>query len=160
MPTSDTAFAKVEDAFAEVLRADPDLAGYAIVTERSVDIAAEDNDYDQQIAVSTIAIDHDISDETSQTLHRATIVFEVTAKGPANGMSLGRANMVVIAEIIAALAADRTLGGRLQDWQETDTAGVSGNGKDVSAASLHVRAEFYTSRTDWFTLLGQGGATF
>ena len=159
MSSPDTAFAKVEDAFADPLRDYPDLAGYGVVTERSVDIAGEE-DFDQQIAIFTVHLDHELADENNQTLHTATIAFEVTARGPANGMSLGRTNLTVIAHIIAALSDDRTLGGRLLDWQEIDTAGAAGNGKDVSAASLQIRAQFFTSRTDWFTLLGQGGATF
>jgi len=154
----DTAFAKVENAFAEALRTWPDLAGYTVVTDRSVDIAPEDNETDKQIAIYTAALAHDNSDEHGQTVHAAMIEFEVTSSAP--GLGLGSANLETIALIVAALSQDRTLGGRLQDWQEIDTVSPATNGKDVSAASLQIRAQFFTSRTDWFTLLGQGGLTF
>lgn len=155
---SDTAFAKVEDAFADALRQWPTLSGWSIVTERSTAVAADDDEPAPEVAIYTVALSHDNSDEHGQTQHTATIEFEVTSRGP--GIGLGRANLDTIAHIVAALGQDRSMGGRIEDWQEIDTARPAANGKDLSTASLQISATFYTSRTDWFTLIGQGGATF
>lgn len=160
MSISETAFEKVEDAFADMLREWPALAGVSIITEQSIDIASEDDGYDQQIVVFTTNLSQDNSDEHGQTEHTATIEFEVTTSAPTETVGLGRANLRLIADIVECIAQDRTLGGRINDWQEIDIARPATNGKDVSAASLQIRATFFTSRTDWKTLLGQGGLTF
>ena len=53
-----------------------------------------------------------------------------------------------------------SLGGRLLDLQEIDIAGTQAEGKDVDSASVQYRAQYFTPRDDWFTILGQGGAEF
>jgi hypothetical protein len=155
---SETAFAKVEDAFADLLRASSDLSGTLIVTEQSADQAVDEDGYAQTITIYTVALNHDNAPEHGQTLHTADLDFEVTSRIP--GAGLGRANLLTIARIVAALSGDRELGGRIEDWQEIDTATPNATGKDVAGASLRIRATFYTSRTDWTVLVGQGGTLF
>jgi len=154
----DPAIAKVEDAFKALLQAWPALWGWTIVTDQSSDVALEEGS-DKQVLIYTTTYSVDQSDEQHQTIHDATIEFEVVSQSPATG-TISRTNHAAIANIIGALASDRTLGGRLLDVQEIDVAPASPNGRDVGNASLQCRVQFFTSRSDWFTILGQGGATF
>ena len=74
--------------------------------------------------------------------------------------TISRQNLTAIAQAHAALAADRTLGGMIEDLQEQDIAPVEGQGKDIHGSSPQYQVTFYTPRDDWFTIVGAGGATF
>jgi hypothetical protein len=154
----DTAFAKIEDAVAAVIGplcadAQP-LTGWTVVTEQSADEAVEGL---KQIVIFTRAADPEQADELGQTFWRQTVELEFI-EGPQVSGGISRACLEAMANAHAALAQDRTVGGRLQDLQEIDLAGTQEEGKDVFAASLQYRAEFYTPRDDWFTIIGQPGA--
>jgi hypothetical protein len=62
---------------------------------------------------------------------------------------------VVSANIVAAVHADRTLGGRLQDLEE---AGIQAGGSDLTDLRNDVlvyQATFFVPRGDMFTIIGQ-----
>lgn len=155
---ADAAIAKVEDALADRIRTWPALSIFTVMVDESEDIAVE-ADPEKVIRISTVAYDVDQSDEQGQTLHNATIECEVVNGTQAFG-TISRANQAAIAHMVAAIASDRTLGGRVEDIQENDVAPSNAIGKDVSAASLQIRLQFYTARDDWFTIIGVGGQTF
>lgn len=155
---SDPAIAKVEDALAAVLAAHPALAGRRIITDRSADVALDQYDGDA-ITVSTAAYSFEVSDENWTTLHTALVDFESVSRTQVVG-TISRANHRTLAHIMAALAADRTLGGMVQDIQEIDVAPAGANGKDAGTASLQCSVQFFTPRDDWFTILGHSGAEF
>lgn len=156
----DPVTAKVEDAVAAVLAGvtgvGGTLAGWTVLTQHSADQAV---DAAKAIVVYTASASMDQSDEQGQTLWDQTLELEFINEKQASG-SISRANQVAIANAHAALAANRTLGGRLHDLQEIDIAGVQAEGKDVDSASLQYRAQFFTPRDDWFTILGQNGVSF
>lgn len=156
----DPATAKVEDAVAAVIEPLTEegeaLDGWTLVTEHSADETVE---AEKSIVIYTRAADLELAEELGQTFWRQTLEIEFISGPPASG-SISRVNQAAMAHAHAALAADRTLGGMLQDLQEIDIAGVQAEGKDMDAASLQYRAEYYTPRDDWFTILGQGGAEF
>lgn len=153
----DSALTKVEDALKAALEAYGDLSAYTVLTDQPVDVAIEEDQL-PAILIRTVAYEFDQADEQNQTLHTATIEFEIVTKSPA--LVISRANHTAAGHILAAIAADRTLGGRLHDIQENDLAPADANGKDAGAASLQFIAEFFTARDDWFTIIGQSGLTF
>lgn len=155
---ADPAIAKVEDALAAQLAAWPALSAYSILTDASDDIAVE-AEVDKVIRIYTVAYSVDQSDEQWQTLHTATIEFEVVSVTQSVG-TISRACQTAIAHIIGAIASDRTVGGRLQDIQEVDVASAGATGKDADSASLQTTVTFFTPRDDWFTIVGMGGTLF
>jgi hypothetical protein len=156
----DTAFAKVEDAAAAALAplvgTGQPLAGWTVLTQHSADEAVEDV---RRIVIFTRAAQPEQAEELGSTFWQQTLEVEFV-EGPQETGGISRACLEAMAAAHAAFAADRTLGGRLQDLQEIDIAGTQEAGRDVFAASLQYRAEFYTPRDDWFTILGQAGVNF
>lgn len=138
---------QVEDRIAAVLLAWPALAGKAIGVVGSQDIAIDELD----IAIATAAYGFEVADENNQTLHSADIDVESITHGPAAGF-IARANREVLAEALAAIAADRSLGIGIQDIQEIDIASADGRGRDVDASSVRFRVLWFTPRDDWFTI--------
>lgn len=155
---ADPAIAKVGDALGAQILAWPALSVFTVKVDESEDIAVEAG-LDKIIRISTTAYQVDQSDEQNQTIHTATFDCEVINGTQAFG-TISRANQEAVAHIVAAIASDRTLGGRVEDIQEIDVAPAGAIGKDVSAASLQIRLQFYTARDDWFTIIGVGGQTF
>lgn len=154
----DTALTKVENALAAQLGAWPALASYIIQVDGSADVAVE-AETDKVIRIYTTALGVDQADEQNQTIHTATIDFEAVSTAQISG-SISRACQETIAHIVAAIASDRTVGGRLQDIQEVDVASVGATGMDTDSASLQTTVTFFTPRDDWFTIVGVGGTLF
>jgi hypothetical protein len=152
------AISKVEDALAATLSAYAPLAGIAVVTDRSIAEAAA-LDSAREIVIYTTGYQTDQADEPGQTIHTATIEFVISSDQATVGI-ISRDNHAIVANIIGAIGADRSVGGRLQDIQELNVAGAAANGKDVSAVSIAFQATFFTSRSDWFHILGPGGQVF
>lgn len=149
------AISKVEDRLGEVIAAYPALAGYTV----QADAAPNDASDAMTIVIYTTGYQMHQSDEQGQTRHAATMEFEVIS-GPSTFGSVSRQNQVAFAHIIAAIAADRSLGGMVEDIQEVDVAPVEQNGRDHAGASLQTAITFYTPRDDWFTVIGVGGALY
>lgn len=154
----DPAIAKVEDAIAAQIAAWPALTGYAVVTGQSADEALDEGT-DKTILISTAAYSFDVADENWMTIHTALIEVESVSQFQAVG-TISRANQTVLAHVLAAVAADRSAGGRLQDIQEIDVAPSAAIGKDVGSASLQFRVLFFTPRGDHFTINGPTGVNF
>lgn len=155
---TDTCWDKVEDGVVAVLSSAPSLIDWNVVAGESADIAT-DLDDGRHILVWTVAASMDQFDEQDQSIHSQTIEIEFVSDGGAIG-TLNRANKQGIALAHAALAADRTLGGMLQDLQEIDIAPARPEGKDSNGASVQYAVTFFTRRDDWFAIIGAGGAVF
>lgn len=93
------------------------------------------------------------------TLHTATIQVDFQS-GNTAGETIDGTNQIAIAQFIAAIGADRTLGGMLQTIEEQDASGSEQSGADVGCAILTLQALFFTHRGDFFTIVGQSGETF
>lgn len=158
-----TCWDKIEDAIKAVLESitgsGQGLEGWTVVADASTDEAVDCEDGAKVIRIWTTATPMDQSDEQGQTIHTPTIELEFTSGGGLPGV-INRTNRAAAASAHGALAADRTLGGRLQDLQETDLAPAMAEGKDTNAASLQYAASFFTPRDDWTTIKGVGGADF
>ena len=148
---SEHALTQVEDALAAILTAYGALAGQTVLTAESADIAIEDLTL-PALLITTTAYSFEVADENWQTIHTATIEVEAISKTPATA-TISRANRNTLAHVLAAIAANRTLGLGIQDIQEDDIAPVEPRGKDVDAASLQFRVQFFTSRSNWFTIV-------
>lgn len=160
MPSSTVCTGKVEDAVKAVLEAiagaSEPLDGWTILTEQSKDEAV---DTDKVAVIYTSACEMAQSDEQGQTLWTQTLDIEFI-DGPQTSGSITRAAITAMAHVHAALAADRSLGGMLQDMQEQDIAGTQAEGKDVAGSSLRYQVQFFTARDNWFVILGAAGAQF
>ena len=58
-----------------------------------------------------------------------------------------------VAHVVAAVAADRSLGIKLQDIQESDIAPTEPRGKDVDSASVSFTVQWFTPLGDHFTII-------
>lgn len=154
----DAAISKVEDAIAAQIAAYGSLTGWTVIADQSDDISLAEGS-DKTILLRTLEHKHVQSDELNQTLHTAIIEIEAVQQMQTSG-SISRANRTALAHVLAAIAADRTIGGRMQDIQEMDSAPAGATGVDVAGASIQFVAEFFTPRGDWFTILGQAGQQF
>lgn len=148
----DTAIAQVEDALAAQIGAKAELAAYTVRTDGSRDIAMDTDEDGDIINIYTAAYSVDQSDEQHSSFHTATIEVEVVSRTPTIG-TISRASHTALAYVMQAVAADRSLGGLIHDIQEVDVAPAGANGRDVGSASLQFQVQFYTSRSDWFTIL-------
>jgi hypothetical protein len=145
------AVVQVGEMIARALAAWPPLSTFTVVYEQSAEVAAEESDGDL-IRLWLVAHQLGIPPEQWTTLHLPIFEIEAVTRD-ADAGSLTRGGLNAIAEVVAALSVDRSLGGRLQDLQEVDVGSTVPNGRNVAAPSLQIRAEFYTSRADWFTIL-------
>lgn len=153
-----TAESKVENAIAAALEAYAPLSDWTVLVDQPLDVSLEDGQLPALI-VRTLNTEHDNSFEPgAQTLHDGRIDIEAVVAEP--GVSNAKRAKEGLAHCLAALAEDRTLGGMLQDLQEVDSANTDAQQRDVGAVSLQWNAQYLTSRSNWFIVLGLGGATF
>lgn len=145
------AIAKLEEAARDCLAAWPDLAGWAVLTETTTDVALAEEDGDA-ITIYTVGWQPDDDLMQGQTRHVVTLAFETASRGSATA-SIDRASQVAFARMVAAFHASDNLAGMVEDIQSIDVGTVQ-NGKDVGGASLHIRFTFYTPLGDWFTIVG------
>lgn len=143
------ALTQVEELLADAVRNGPGLGAKTVLTDVSKDIAPDEPN--NLIRIWTVQASFEQSTMNGATEWAAIIEFEVTATTQVAG-TISAENRDTLARIMGALAADRTLGGQIQDIQEIDIASVAPNGIDLGKASLQCRVEFYTPRDDWFTL--------
>ena len=148
---SDHALTQVEDALAAILGAYGALSAQTVLVAESADIAIEEIAL-PALLITTTAYSFEVADESWQTIHTATIEVEAISTTPA-AATISRVNRNTLAHVLAAIAANRTLGLGIQDIQEDDIAPVEPRGKDVDAASLQFRVQFFTSRSNWFTIV-------
>lgn len=158
----DAAIVKVEDAFANLLRAATDagrpLEGWTVITAQSTDEKIEPDKW-PALPIYTTAYEVEPFDGQDEHLHTATLEFEFISGKSALG-PISRRNQNAIATAQGVIARDRVLGGMLQLCEEVDVAPATPNGKDVGSASIQYRVQFITPRDDWFTIRGQGGTDF
>ena len=157
----DTCWDKVDDALKATIlpltEAGKPLEGWNIVVNPSASISQSDED--KTIVLWPLPPELEQSEEQHQTLHRYTVDIEFIV-GQTSSSVLTRTIRAAMAHVHAALAADRTLGGMLHYLQEEDIAPAVPEQADVHGASVQYIIEFYTARDDWFTIVGQGGASF
>ncbi|KPL67412.1 hypothetical protein SZ64_04405 [Erythrobacter sp. SG61-1L] len=154
----DEAVSKVEAAAAEVLRDYAALSAWSILTDQPIDVAIEGDDI-LALVIRTMGPDYDNSFEPgAQTLNTLTLDVEAVAREA--GVIKAKRAREGLAHALTALAADRTLGGMLQDMQEIDAATGDGQRRDISAISLQFRLQYLTARGNPFTILGHAGASF
>lgn len=154
----DTAIAKVEDALKAVLSDYSELSDYKVFAGRDTSEAFDSSEL-PVLNIYTESQQYGPGEEQGQTIHNCLINFEVLENDLTAGV-MTRTIQTAVAHIIAALAADRTLGNRLQDLQELDVAPPTDTGRDVAGASLQYAVQFYTPRDDHFVIVGAGGQTF
>lgn len=71
--------------------------------------------------------------------------------------SIARKQQETIALIVAALAADPTLGGRVQTMEPQSSSSPDANVTDIGAVTLTIRIDYFTPRGDFNTIIGQSG---
>lgn len=151
MPEQINVFSQVGALYAECLRNYEPLENFTIVHEESEDEASQSQDGDT-IRVDFLGDDPRVALGQGHTDHFAIYEFTIVTRTASSGI-LSRDACDAIAHIIAAISADRSMGGRLGDTQEVDLGSTEPNGTDANGISIRFRAEFTTSRDDWFTLI-------
>lgn len=154
----DPAIGKVEDALKAVLDDYTALDDYTKYTALDQSEALNVSDL-PAIVIFTVSQSFDLDGEQHQTTNDCLINFEILEKGMSAGV-LTRSLQTAAGHIMTALAADRTLGGRLQELEERDLAPPNDTGRDIAGASLQYSVQFFTSREDPFTIVGHGQLTF
>lgn len=156
----ETAVEKVEDTFkalADTLTGSgQSLEGWATEVDRSRDDAIDPDT--NTLVISTTALSMRQFEELNQTEVTQVVEFEFISGGAAPG-TLRRTNLRAAAAYHAAIAADRTLGGMLQDVQETDIVPADIGGADVNGVSVQYQVTYFIAQDDWLTIYGHG-ATF
>lgn len=153
-----TAQVKIEQAVAEIIEEYPALAGWMLLTDQPIDVAIEGDDI-QCLVLRSFGPEFDHSFEPgAQVLNVLTIDVEAIVRETCNIKD--RRAKEGLAHVQAALAADRTLGNRLQDLMEQDVAPGDGQRRDIGAVSMQWRAEYLTAPNDPFTIYGHAGMAF
>jgi hypothetical protein len=145
------AIAQVEDLLRDLLAPYPGLTGWAVVTDTTLDEALRE-DQDKRLLIYTVQYLTVCDFESGQTEHHATIEFEAISRTPTAG-TINRTNHAALAQVVGAIAPDRTLGQKIQWIEEKDVAPAAARGKDVNSTSLQMEATFLTPHDDWFTLV-------
>lgn len=148
---SDDAIGQILDAFSLMMKALPALAGEDVFTDRSPEEAIENEEIPCWVIYSE-AWDFDDAPMQGQTTHTALLNFE-RIETSANVGLVSRANRNAIAHLIAGIAADPTLGGRLEDCRPLNVAPPMDNGKSIGGASLQIAIRFFTPLGDHFTIV-------
>lgn len=159
----ETCFEKIElwlAAIAEGLTdAGEALEGWTVATNQSRDQAL-DVDGAKVVVIATSAPPQIAQfEEYNQNIVTQIVLVEfVSGNAPAG--TLRPENLIAAAAYHAALAADRTLGGKVQDIFEDGPAPGDTEGRDRSALTAQYTVTYFIPRDDWHTVLGEGGATF
>jgi hypothetical protein len=151
VPERVNVFTQVGALIAACLAAWEPLAGFTVVHGASGEEASARADGDT-IRVDFLGDDPQVAFGQGETDHRAVYDVTVVCRSNQSG-TLSQDAGDAIAEIVAAIAQDRSLGGRVGDVQEIDLGAAEPNGVDANGISIRFRAEFTTSRADWFTLV-------
>lgn len=146
------AVCQVSDMLVERLEGWDDLDGFTIVNEVSSEEAVPACD-GNVIRVTFAVHPIRIPEEQWKHLHLPIYDLAVEVRDDGGAATRNRATMNAIAHIVAAVAADPSFGGVLQDFCPVDVASTEANGRDVNASSIQFRAEFYTESSDWFTIV-------
>ncbi len=107
------------------------------------------------IRILNIAFDY----QEAMTLCTAEIAIDFVSGGGAS-QTIDQVNQERVALFVAALHADRTLGGRLIDCEEQSVTGDDRRDADIGCAPLALIARWFCPRGNLFTIIGQSGQTF
>lgn len=156
MPAPTPAIRKVLDALvARVAVQRPDLMQFI---DRSIEDPLADGEWPGVIWRVT-GVRMTPFEQQGQTRVDGVIQAECQS-GALTGGSIDLVNQTTIADIVAAIHSDRTLGGRMQDMEESSATPTDPLGADAGGAILDIEFIFFTPRGDLYTIVGQGGATF
>lgn len=153
-----TAQVKVEDRIAELLTDYGPLGGWNILARLPLDAALEDHETPALI-VRTMAVSYLPGFEpNSQILCKPIMDLEAVVKEA--GIKIPERCQEGLAHGCAALLADHSLGGMMQDFAERDLSPGDGDRRDAGAISLQFDGEYLVGQSDRFTIHGQAGQTF
>lgn len=159
----ETCFEKVELLFAAVATSLTGVAealeGWTVETNRSRDDALDVEDA-SAIVISTVGPPQIVQfNENNQDQVTQLIMVEfVSGNAPAG--TLRPENIRAAAHFHAALAADRTLDGKVQDIADDGPAPGDTEGKDVNSAASQYTVTYFIARDDWFYLIGADGTPY
>lgn len=152
------AIRQVQTAFKAL--AEAALPDWTVAIDRSDD---EPFSFDERpaLAIRVPSVQLDTAPELGGGMTRCRAAFELDFhSSQTSGETIDEANQRGIALLIAAIGADRTLGGRCENVEEQAISGSELDGATVGCAILSVDVTFYTPRGDLFTIVGVGGQRF
>jgi hypothetical protein len=157
--TGETCFEKVELWIAAVATGLTDtgeaLDGWTVATNQSRDVALDVEDA-STVVVATQTMGFEEFEEPNQNIVTQIVTVEFVS-GNAPAATLRPENLRAAANFHAALAADRTLGGKVQDIRENDIAPGDTEGRDLNSASVQYTVTYFVRRDDWFYVIGADG---
>lgn len=156
MPDPVPAIRKVQAAIkAQIFAAYPALN---VIIDRTDDEPLDENEWPAAI-IKMMVDEMSHGPEQGQCSHRVIVHIECQSGNTATN-SIDAVNQMTIAQIVAAIHADRTLGGRVEDIEESTSDASENAGADAGAAVLLFETRYYTPRGDLFTIVGVGGVLF
>lgn len=155
-PTPTPSFRKVQNALVQLWE---DIDGLNLFVDRADSEPLDESERPGAVIRIVNVVLGPGPDGLWMTMHRATIQVDCQS-GNAAGETIDYRNQVTIAEMVARLHADRSLGGLLQSLEEQAMSGSEADGADVGTAIFELEAVWFTPRGDFYTIVGQAGATF
>lgn len=154
MPTPTPALDKVLVALATTLNAWPALAAATFEIDRPEDEALGN----AEVPHGNIKHDHTSFEQFThgETLHRASVSIDMIVAVEAAATNAAQLR-VFEANIVAALWADRTLGGLAQDVVPGNSNGGENVLADEGGRTLSIEILFLTPIGDHFTVIGAAG---
>ncbi len=128
------------------------IPGTTIYSDRT-GLEPFDKDETPAISIRCSDVQFDTPMGLHTTQHKATIDIDIVERSAAASTIPARLQQRV-AQVIAAVHADRTLGGRIQSIEEHQASADGNDTPDVGAIVLMFEATFDTPRGDFNTLLG------
>lgn len=148
---TDTAQAKVLDAFKALIEGYTALSAIPVFSDRSPDDAIESGEV-PCIVLSCEYWRFEDSPQQGQVIHTMLVNFDVIETQATVG-TVNRKAQDRIAHIIAAVGTDPTLDDLIEEFDPIDVAPPMDNGKAIGGSSLQARVTFYTPRWDHFTIV-------
>lgn len=146
------ALVKVQTALVAALQT---LTGINILVDRTIDEPVDPSER-PAIVPRIVEVTFDTPFSIGETLHTIVVDLDLYAE-PLVDAAISSRLAVMQARVIAAIAADRTLGGLMQQFEERSFTADPQSVPDLGCATLTFEGQFNTPRGDFNTILGASG---
>lgn len=156
LPEQTPALRKVQDAFVALIAAK--RGDLHLFIDRS-DVEPLDESERPGVVMRCVSVEIAPFEYQGQTYWRTLFQLDLHSDNTADA-TIDLTNQLMLADIVEAMQADRTLGGRLQIFEEDAVSAAGDDGADAGCAIFQVKVDFLTPRGDFRTIVGHGGQTF
>lgn len=146
------ALVKVQNALVAMMQT---LTGINILPDRTVDEPIAENERPAMVP-RIVEAAFDLAPGAGEVLNTIAIDIDIY-ESAITGDTITAALATMKAQFVAALHADRTLGGLMQMVEERSFTASSDSVPDLGCATLTLEAQFITPRGDDITIMGTSG---